>query len=94
MPRIKSEEEQLAGKLISAIQKIWGDQAGELEAELTESKMGLGHDLLKARNSTEMKVVLGGKTVMQLLGEEWLKKYPLIRPFATRLNQKIYEKDA
>ena len=51
MPREKSESEIAAGRLILAIQKEWGLELGEPEAEQSELVMGRAHELLQARNA-------------------------------------------
>lgn len=91
MPKIRSEEEKLAGKLISQIQKIWADQVGDPLSDITEVKIGLGHTLLQARCASKMKDLLGGKSVMEFLGEEWLRENPSIQPIANTLNRSIYK---
>ena len=54
MPREKSESERAAGRLILAIQKEWGLELGEPEAEQSELVMGRAHELLQARNAVSM----------------------------------------
>ncbi|GAB1260596.1 hypothetical protein [Aurantivibrio plasticivorans] len=94
MPREKSKSEKLAGKLISTIQKVWGEQAGEPEADESEKVMGLGHKLLQARSVESMKLVLNGRTVAQYIGDIWLQKNPSVKPIVNELNNEIYGKNA
>jgi len=94
MPREKTKSEKLAGKLISKIQKVWGEQTGEPGAEETENVMGLGHDLLQARSKEAMREILNGRTVAQYIGDIWLQKNPRVKPIASELNNEIYDNNA
>jgi hypothetical protein len=48
MPRARSSLEIAAGKLISAIQREWSAEAGELSASASEEVMHSSHALLAA----------------------------------------------
>ena len=79
MPKEKSDLEKAAGKLISAIQKEWGNELGESTAEVSELVMNKGHDLLAgAKNGTLLKVLNGG-SVTQFLGETWVRSHPSVK---------------
>ena len=82
MPKIKSDYQKAAGKLISAIQKEWGNELGlgESRAEFTENVMSNAHKLLQAGSSEEIKKLLGSLTVRQYLGEVWVQGHPLVKP--------------
>lgn len=75
MPREKSESERAAGRLISAIQKEWGHELGEPQAEQSELVMGRAHELLQARSAVSMLNILGSKSVAEFLGESWLQSH-------------------
>jgi len=89
MPRVKTEYEKLAGKLISEIQKVWGELEGESGAGPAEEVMDLAHDLLQARSPEGARTLLGGRTVRQFLGTAWLKDFPQLDPLVIRLQAQI-----
>jgi len=78
MSRYKAEYEKAVGKLISAIQKEWGEELGRSSAKLSEHVMGLAHDLLQARTPDKARELLGPMTLKQFLGEIWLKRHPKV----------------
>ncbi len=78
MVRTRPESETAAGKLVSAIQKEWGQYAGEPGAEVAEEVMSLAHELLQARSAKAMSEVLAGRSVTQFLGETWVARHPAI----------------
>jgi len=80
MTREKSDYQKAAGKLISAIQKEWGDELGETKAELSEKVMDAAHDLLQAKSVEGAKELLGSLTVRQYLSEVWVQAHPRVRP--------------
>lgn len=90
MARNKSEFEMATGKLISVIQKEWGKELGEPRAELSENVLGAAHHLLQARSIPEAKKLLSSRTVVQYLGEIWVRHHPDVLP-AIRRVEKILE---
>ena len=76
MPKEKTQLESAAGKLISAIQKEWGEEAGEPEAEISEEVINKGHDLLAGAKNNNVKSVLNGMSVAQFLSDLWVQKHP------------------
>lgn len=94
MPREKSESERAAGKLISAIQKEWGLELGEAQAEQSELVMGRAHELLQARNAVSMLNILGSKSVKEFLGESWLQSHKGIEPSVFELEAAIKNESA
>jgi hypothetical protein len=89
MPKKKTELQKAAGKLISAIQKEWGDVLGEENAEFSENIMDAAHDLLQAGTQDKMKEVLGGMTVKQYLGEVWVQGHPNVKPAILALQDQL-----
>ncbi|MCU7931647.1 MAG: hypothetical protein KZQ90_12665 [Candidatus Thiodiazotropha sp. (ex Codakia rugifera)] len=79
MAKKKTPLEKAAGKLISAIQKEWGEELGEFTAEVSEDVMGKGHDLLQAAKKNEVTYVLKGLNVSQYLGELWVRRHPAVK---------------
>jgi len=63
MEKNKTKVEAAAGKLISSIQKEWGNEVGEPEAEESEEIMYKGHDLLTGAKNNNVSDVLNGMNV-------------------------------
>ena len=78
MPKVRSQVEEKAGKLILAIQKEWGRESEEECIEESEQKMGLAHDLLQARTKEGVKGVLSGQSVTEFIGAEWVARHPSV----------------
>lgn len=76
MPKEKSELKRALGKLISEIQKEWGDELGERGAEFSENVMDSAHDLLQAGTVDGVKALLAGRSVRQYLGDLWVRRHP------------------
>ncbi|GAA3915662.1 hypothetical protein [Litoribacillus peritrichatus] len=81
--------EKLAGKLISAIQKEWGNETGELCAEESEDVMYRAHDILQACKSNELTKLLKGTSVTIYLGKDWVENHPSVKPFIKRIENEI-----
>jgi hypothetical protein len=81
MPKVKSDFQKATGKLISSIQKEWGEELGlgESRAEFTENIMNNAHNLLQAGSLEEVKKLLGNLNVLQYLGEVWVQKHPQVK---------------
>ena len=94
MPRTKTKEARIAGKLISEIQKVWGQQLGEPLADETEDIMNLAHDLLQAQDKQAMARLLAGRTVFEYLGEAWLQQHATVAQIASELNDVIEGKSS
>src|SRR5690606_6894924 len=89
MPREKSESERAAGRLISAIQKEWGQELGESQAEQSELVMGRAHQLLQARSAVSMLKLLGSKSIAEFLGENWLQSHKAVESSVIDLESAI-----
>ncbi len=89
MPKKKTELQKAAGKLISAIQKEWGDMLGEENAEFSENVMDAAHDLLQAGTSEKIKELLGAMTIKQYLGEVWVQGHPKVKPAISALEDQL-----
>ncbi|MFA5985670.1 MAG: hypothetical protein WC782_16745 [Methylococcaceae bacterium] len=78
MPKVKSDLQIVTGKLISAIQKEWGEELGlsQSRAEFTESVMSNAHYLLQAGSPDEIKKLISPLNVHQYLGEVWIQGHP------------------
>jgi hypothetical protein len=80
MPRQKSDIERAAGKLISSIQKEWGELLGDSGAEVSEEVMHNSHYLLGAASDGKLKEFLSGRTIEEYLGRHWVRAHPAVRP--------------
>lgn len=80
MPKKRSDYQKAAGKLISAIQKEWGNESGEPTEEFSEDVMGAAHILLQAGTEEKAKEILGPLTVRQYLGDVWVQGHPRVKP--------------
>ena len=80
-----------AGKLISAIQKEWNEEAGLPEADASEDVMGKGHDILKAAKNNNISVILNGLTITQYLGDSWIHEHPNIKQCISNLEKSLNE---
>ena len=89
MPRNRSKQEQLAGKLISAIQGIWSEQAGEPEAPESERIMHASHSLLQAAKQGRLGATLATRSVTEYLSEEWFNTNPSALQHAHALQQSV-----
>ncbi len=78
MTKEKSLSQKAAGKLISSIQKEWGNELGldSKEADISESVMDLAHEILQAKTADSMQELMGARSVHQYLGEIWIKNHP------------------
>jgi len=94
MSRTKTDAEIAAGKLISAIQKEWGEQLGYSIAEESESIMNLAHELLQARSAQAMIRVLDGKSARDFLGAEWVEAHASVQYLIDKLEQAITNESA
>lgn len=90
MARKKTEIQKAAGKLISAIQKEWGDELGESNAEFSENVMDTAHNLLQAETAERMKEVLGPMTIYQYIGEVWIQGHPRVKTAILSLEVLLY----
>jgi len=86
MTRSPTPLEAAAGKLIAAIQKEWGIEAGEPESAASENVMHAAHDLLQAASKFGSIVsVTGSGSVSTFLGEQWVQAHPQVLPYIAAL---------
>lgn len=86
MTRLRTPLETAAGKLITAIQKEWGIEAGEPQAAASENAMHAAHDLLQAASKFGSIVsVTGSGSVVGVLGEQWVQAHPQVLPYIVAL---------
>lgn len=78
-PKEKSRLAAAAGKLISAVQKEWGQELGEGCADFSENVLDAAHTLLQAGSSEAIRDLLGNRNVSQYLGELWVRRHPSVK---------------
>lgn len=94
MPRVRSRSSRAAGKLISEIQKVWGDALGTDDADAAEDVMGRAHDLLRLSDSRESLLqLLEGRSCAAYLGDAWVRRHPVIRPSLEAFERAALEND-
>lgn len=86
MPRHRTPLEAAAGKLIVAIQKEWGSEAGQPWAARSEAVMHSAHALLQAASKEgSIESVIGPGSVRTFLGWEWVDAHPTVLPYIADL---------
>ena len=89
MPKIRSNSSKAEGKLISAIQREWGEEIGDTTAAVSEEVMYSAHSLLQAENAEQMKAVLSGRSIEEYLGEIWVKRHPSVKHAVIKSKQQL-----
>lgn len=87
MPKKKSEFQKAAGKLISVIQKEWGEELGNPNQDFSESVMDSAHNILQAGSEDKTKELLGSLSVSQYLGEVWVQAHPDVKPAIAQVEE-------
>jgi hypothetical protein len=76
MPRKRTPANRAAGKLISAVQKVWSYRAGtEQEAEV-EAVMNRATELAQAISFGRLEQMLSGRSMRDYLGADWVACHP------------------
>ncbi|MFS2166012.1 hypothetical protein [Variovorax sp. Varisp62] len=82
MTRSRKPLEAAVGKLIAAIQKEWGNEAGEPESAASENAMHAAHKLLQAASKLgSIESVIGPGPVSTYLGAQWVQAHPRVLPY-------------
>ncbi|TVT48263.1 MAG: hypothetical protein FHP92_06405 [Denitromonas halophila] len=89
MTRKRTGAQTAAGKLISAIQKEWGNELGDDTAQFTETVMDLAHELLQKRTPERMRILLKNRTLTEYLGELWVNHHPSTQPAIAALEKEL-----
>jgi hypothetical protein len=76
MPKQKTPQLKAAGRLILAIQKVENYRAGTEQAHEAHVVMNRAHDLHMAAGAGSILAVLGGKSIAQYLGADWVACHP------------------
>jgi hypothetical protein len=90
MPRERTPYQASVGRLISAIQKEWGDEAGTTVAAFSEDAMGAAHQLLRAGNPAAAREILAGLPVAAYLGDLWVRRHPSVRAFIEEVEKQLF----
>ena len=85
MPRSRSASEIAAGKLVSAIQRVWAEHAGTDEGYEAESVMTRAESLLYAIRGGNAESVLGKEPVRGFVGAKWIQRHPSTEPAVKEL---------
>lgn len=80
-----SDPARQLSKLISSIRRQWQEELGEPEATATEAAMTSAHKLLNAIDNKNLSATLGGATVEQFIGRDWIDDNPWAKPYVTRI---------
>ncbi|MCZ4303194.1 hypothetical protein O4G98_00460 [Zoogloeaceae bacterium G21618-S1] len=91
MTNKRTGAQMAAGKLISAIQKEWGNELGDAIAQSTEKVMDLAHELLQERTPERMRILLKNRTLTEYLGEHWVKHHPSTESAIAALEKELYD---
>jgi hypothetical protein len=89
MPRERTPYQAAVGKLISAIQKQWGEEAGTTVASFSEDVMNAAHRLLIARDPIAARDILSGLSVSAYLGDLWVRRHPSVQPFIVEVEKQL-----
>jgi hypothetical protein len=80
MPQQRTDLEKAIGKLISAVQKEWGNSLGEPGASVSEEAMSNCHSLLQAAKVGKLSEELCGGSISDYLGPAWVRLHPDVVP--------------
>jgi hypothetical protein len=92
MSKNKSSLEVAAGKLISSIQKEWGNELGAPRADISEDIMDKAHDILAAVKDDSILELLNGDSVSSFIGELWIKQHPNVKESISKFDSLLSEK--
>lgn len=74
----KSKFQKAAGKLISVIQREWGEELGNSNANFSGKVMDSAHNILQAGSPEKARELLGLLTIRQYLGDVWVQSHPVV----------------
>jgi hypothetical protein len=76
MKRKRTSADIAAGRLISAVQKVWTEYTGTDEGYIAEAVMNRAHDIHQTIIAQRLPEILAGRTIRQFLDEDWITFYP------------------
>jgi hypothetical protein len=85
MPRKKTPTDVAAGRLVLAIQKVWGYRLGTNQAAAAEAAMNRAHDLQQAARSGTLEQLLGTRNTADYVGRDWVECHPGVKQAAANL---------
>lgn len=91
MPRSRSAVESAAGKVISAVRKVWTYRLGTDQAAMAEATMNLAHDLQAAVRKHQLTELLSGRTVRAYLGEDRISSHPGVDEAVRKLERALLD---
>ena len=80
MPHQRTDLEKAVGKLISAVQKEWGNSLGEPGAPVSEEVINNCHSLLQAAKAGKLSEELRDGRISDYLGPAWVRRHPDVIP--------------
>jgi len=89
MPRTRTTSDRAAGRLILAVQKVWGYCSGTDEAPMAEAVMNKAHDIQVAITNQRLQEVLAGRTIREYLGAAWVSSHRGVSPAVGALEQSV-----
>src|ERR1700722_10173777 len=85
MPRKKTATDLAAGRMVLAIQKVWGSRLGTDKAAEAEAAMNRAHDLHQAARRGTLENLLGISTAADYVGRGWVECHPGVKQAAESL---------
>jgi len=94
MPRKKTATDIAAGRLVLAIQKIWGYRLGTDQAPAAEVAVNRAHDLHQAARGGKLEQLLGVGHTADYIGRDWVECHPGVKQAAEKLEAARTSPDA
>jgi hypothetical protein len=92
MPKQRTALEEAAGSLISAVQREWGGELGDVGASVSEQVMHNCHSLLQAAKTEDgVWGELGGASAIDYLGRAWVRRHPNVLPAINAVERLLAE---
>jgi hypothetical protein len=79
VPRKKTPADIAAGKLVLAIQNVWGYRLGTDQAADAEAAMNKAHELHQAAVAGKLHQILGNDSVVDYIGRAWVECHPSVK---------------
>jgi hypothetical protein len=93
MPRKRTPTQVAAGKLVSAVQRVWTEQLGEVVAKQNEQVVHRAHELLAAVTRGDTMSLLESRSVIAFLGHAWVRAHPEVMPCIIEFEQALASED-
>ncbi|MFN5745164.1 MAG: hypothetical protein ACK443_03630 [Methylococcaceae bacterium] len=89
MQNRQSDQARQLSKLISAMQKQWQQELGELGAALTEAALRGAQNLLSASHSGAIAGMLASAPIEHHVGMDWVAANPWAQPYLSHIAQTV-----